>query len=123
MLTKMLPLLVVGAGAYKNSDKIKLALNFFTVAGVQVEMSNICKVIKLDSIDGQIPSEDPEKFAAYVRANIKTQDGKPGRDFSKDMWNTPYKLEIKGRIATVVSAGPDKQFGTKDDVRASTDIY
>ena len=119
----MLPLLIATGGAYKNQDKIKQALNFFTVASVQVEMSNICKVIKLDSIDGEIPSEDPEKFAAFIRANIKAQNGAEGRDFSKDMWNTPYRLEIKKRVATVISAGPDQKFNTKDDVRATTDIY
>lgn len=123
MLTKMLPLLIVGGGAYKNQDKINQALNFFTVASVQVEMSNICKVIKLDSIDGEVPSDDPEKFAQYVRANIKAQNGAQGRDYSKDMWNIPYKLELKNRVATVVSAGPDQKFNTKDDVRASTDLF
>ena len=123
MLTKLLPLLVVGAGVYKNSDKISRILNLATVAGVQIEMKSICKQIKLDSIDGTLPSVEPAEFAKYLRANIRSQDGQGNRDYSNDMWGMPYRLVIKDRIATVSSAGPDKVFGTSDDVRASTDLF
>lgn len=33
-----------------------------------------------------------------------------------DEWNNEYKFEIKGNKITITSAGPDKKFGTKDDI-------
>ena len=123
MLAKLLPLLVAAGGVYKNQDKIKQLFDFSAGLGSQMEMATICKVIHLDSLDGSIPSSDLDSFAAYIRANIKPQKGQAMRDFSKDMWGTPYRLEVKKRVATVISAGPDKKFDTGDDVRASTDLF
>lgn len=33
-----------------------------------------------------------------------------------DEWNTEYKFETKGNKITIVSAGPDRRFATKDDI-------
>ena len=123
MLAKLLPLTIAVVGVTKNADKIKRMVDQFKTPAIQVEMSNICKVIHLDSIDGTIPDTDPEIFAAYIRRNIMAQKSDVTRDFSKDFWGTQYRLEVKNRVATVVSAGPDKSFDTKDDVRASTDLF
>lgn len=35
-----------------------------------------------------------------------------------DPWDTEYKLEVKGKKFVVISAGPDTQFGTEDDIRS-----
>lgn len=35
-----------------------------------------------------------------------------------DPWDTEYKLEVKGKKFVVISAGPDGQFGTEDDIRS-----
>ena len=35
-----------------------------------------------------------------------------------DPWDTEYKLEGKGKRFVVISAGPDTQFGTDDDIRS-----
>ena len=35
-----------------------------------------------------------------------------------DPWDNEYKLEIKGKRFAVISAGPDGQFGTDDDIRS-----
>ena len=37
-----------------------------------------------------------------------------------DPWDTEYKLEVKGKKFVVISAGPDTQFGTEDDIRSDT---
>ncbi len=37
-----------------------------------------------------------------------------------DPWDTEYKLETKGKRFVVISAGPDTQFGTEDDIRSDT---
>ena len=33
-----------------------------------------------------------------------------------DSWRTPYRFEKNGKAWTITSAGPDRKFGTKDDV-------
>ena len=35
-----------------------------------------------------------------------------------DPWNNDYKFESKGMKFVVISAGPDGQFGTEDDIRS-----
>jgi len=35
-----------------------------------------------------------------------------------DPWDTEYKIEVKGKRFVVISAGPDAQFGTEDDIRS-----
>lgn len=39
---------------------------------------------------------------------------KPGQ--LVDSWRTPYRVEKDGKAWTITSAGPDRKFGTKDDV-------
>jgi hypothetical protein len=38
-----------------------------------------------------------------------------------DPWGTPYRLSLVGDGVVVECAGPDKQFGTDDDLRNDTD--
>jgi hypothetical protein len=33
-----------------------------------------------------------------------------------DSWGTTYRLEVRGREVRVISAGPDRTFGTPDDL-------
>jgi len=35
-----------------------------------------------------------------------------------DPWDTEFKIEVKGKRFVVISAGPDGQFGTEDDIRS-----
>jgi type II secretion system protein G len=35
-----------------------------------------------------------------------------------DPWDNEYKLEVKGKKFVVISAGPDAQFGSEDDIRS-----
>ena len=43
---------------------------------------------------------------------------KGGEGAIQDPWGTEYKLEKKGAKYYIVSAGPDLQFGTEDDIRS-----
>ena len=43
---------------------------------------------------------------------------KGGEGAIQDPWGTEYKLVTKGTKYYVVSAGPDMQFGTEDDIRS-----
>ena len=35
-----------------------------------------------------------------------------------DPWDTDFKIEVKGKKFVIISAGPDTEFGTEDDVRS-----
>ena len=35
-----------------------------------------------------------------------------------DPWDTEFKIEVKGKKFVIISAGPDTEFGTEDDVRS-----
>lgn len=35
-----------------------------------------------------------------------------------DPWNNEFKLEVKGKKCVAISAGPDGEFGTSDDIRS-----
>ena len=37
---------------------------------------------------------------------------------ARDPWDNDYKFETKGQKFVVISAGPDMQFGTEDDIRS-----
>jgi type II secretion system protein G len=43
-----------------------------------------------------------------------------GEGALEDPWGTMYKLEKKGKRYVVVSAGPDMDWGTDDDIRSDT---
>jgi general secretion pathway protein G len=43
-------------------------------------------------------------------------DGGEGALF--DPWDNEYKLEVTGKRFAVISAGPDGEFGTEDDIRS-----
>jgi len=40
-----------------------------------------------------------------------------GEDITKDAWRTALKYELVEGVPEISSAGPDKQFGTADDIR------
>lgn len=91
----------------------------------QQEVRSLCSMIH-GSYGGD-PSYFPNKSDAYWTDFIRSQmdTGAKGRDTGKDIWQTPYrvrKLEtVPGRGCpgfTVISAGPDKTFGTGDDISA-----
>ena len=35
-----------------------------------------------------------------------------------DPWDTDFKIEVKGKKFVIISAGPDTEFGTEDDIRS-----
>ncbi len=123
MLAHLIPLVLAVGGVGANKDKIAKMIEAFSSPAVQMEMSNICKVIHLDSIAGIVPSTDPALFEEYIRKNLTAQQDAIPRDYSKDMWGTSYRLDIKNNVATVISAGPDKLSNTGDDLRASTSLF
>lgn len=59
---------------------------------------------------GRLPK--PLEFGRYMRSTLMASSG-------TDPWSTPYHLVIDRRGARVVSAGPDRELGTADDLQES----
>jgi hypothetical protein len=117
-LFKLIPIATLAYGGVANQNMIKSQmgkiLNITQSTAVQVEVNDISKMIYLDTIDGTAP-KDQNQFVDYVRRNMRTKTGQ-SRDTSKDFWGTEYRYEHPSGRIRVVSAGPDKQFGTDDDI-------
>jgi hypothetical protein len=69
-------------------------------------------LIEADAVSNGLPA--PERYSGYLRDSGGYTLG--GRDMSQDPWETPYTLSIEGDTYSVRSAGPDKEYGTEDDV-------
>jgi hypothetical protein len=119
---KIIPLITVAGGTAASSPQIKAQLEKIlettqTVA-VQQEVNDIAKMVYLDVVGEHAPK--PEEFAAYLKKNMRAANG-GARDTSLDIWGTPYGLvyDTANHVVYVISAGPDKQYNTADDVYAS----
>ena len=121
-IAKLIPLLTVAGGAAASSPKLKAQIAKIVqatqVVVTQQEISDIAKMVYLDTIDGTQPK--PEEFADYLKRNMRTKDG-ISRDTSKDQWGQSYRLTYnkQRRELVVLSAGPDAQYETADDIRGS----
>jgi hypothetical protein len=60
----------------------------------------------------QLPS--PREFQSFLAKQIYVQRA------GLDPWGTPYSLQITRDSIIILSAGPDKERGTADDIREST---
>jgi hypothetical protein len=118
---KLLPLLAVGAIANHSKDAIEqrlAALNFnprqFVV---QNSMKNILYSIQLRNVGEESISIKPD-VPSYIRQIASSNAGDP----AKDPWGTYYKLFQRGNAVVIISAGPDKQFATQDDLTRTTPL-
>jgi hypothetical protein len=121
-LAKLLPVLTVVGGAAASSPNVKAqiakVMETTRVIATQQEVSDIAKMIYLDTIDGKPPK--PEELTEYLRTHMRAANNTK-RDFSTDQWGTSYKLayDKPRRELSVTSAGPDENFETADDIRGS----
>lgn len=60
------------------------------------------KVTSLDDLTVEVIGIDGQKHEPFINAN-------------RDPWGTPFKYDAEALI--IISAGPDKTFGTKDDIQ------
>lgn len=119
MITRFLPLILMGSLGYKNLDKLKPLLQVSNVTVSQSEVGNIAQVLNIDRLDSSLPGTDPASFANYLRKNLKRSADKSKRDMAADPWGNAYRLKVgKNNSFQVSSAGPDGRFGTNDDIRA-----
>lgn len=114
-LGKILPLLIIAGAAKEGVEKMQPLLDYSQSVAVQSEMNNLTRMILLDyTTDEYLPTD--EEFPDWVR---RSQQTKGNRDPANDSWGTPYRLERhEGGIVIIRSAGKDKKYDTKDDLKS-----
>lgn len=91
-------------------------LNFFKVHLTRYELSGLVQAISAKAMTSRsIPSA--QNFQQYVRDTMQSS-----RDPSLDYWKTPYAFQRNGKIGAVFSAGPDRRYGTADDIRQEFEL-
>ncbi len=118
-------MITVAGGAAASSPNVKAqiakVMEATKVVATQREISDIAKMIYLDTIDGSQPR--PEDFAEYLRKNMRTTNNIK-RDTSLDQWGKAYTLTYNKQKKEIVvtSAGPDQNYGNTDDIRGAYPI-
>lgn len=117
MIMRMIPLVVLVAGIYKGADRIKPLLQTGNVMQAQVELQGISRLVTAEIVSGN-PIE-PRNFSEYLKKNLVLQNNDFQKDTSKDPWGIAYQLRYEKTRAVIRSAGPDRQYGTPDDLQTS----
>ena len=116
-LLKLLPVAVIGYVAWFNTGSLRKA--FDVVGQVQttlasVEINNIARAIRMDYEDSRrLPLDN---FSEFLELNMVEAGGKKTRNRSRDSWGTPYRLQQTAKGFAIQSAGPDRAWGTADDI-------
>jgi hypothetical protein len=84
----------------------------FRRAGARSDADRLLRTLIADHQQGHALPE-PRRFSQW--AARRYSEG----SMEFDPWGTPYFLERSGNRLTVGSAGPDRQRGTVDDIRAT----
>jgi len=123
-LFRILPIIAVGVAIFLSKGAVKDNLDVVgkvqtaTTSGLEVE--GICDLVVSEFLEeGRLPADD---FSKFLAANTQTGKGQQTRDRSKDPWGTHYKLKVVTYGFEVLSAGPDAQWGTDDDIRATRSV-
>lgn len=121
-LSKVMPLIVLsGIGVHFGPAMQAKLLAFFNGEKAVIcryNMQIIYKAALYESLSGDKP--DLSDFPAFIRRNIRTT--KKGYDTSLDPWGTQYTYQINGKTLKIISAGPDEQAGTKDDIEIEGEL-
>jgi hypothetical protein len=74
----------------------------------QSEIGQVIRELIQDRNNGYLPPPEDE-FEVYIHRRVEDSDGLDG-------WGTPYALVQDPDSVAVVSAGPDREFDTDDDI-------
>jgi hypothetical protein len=126
LITKVLPLFVMVGGGVKFAQQSAGLLSIVETSTVQTELSQMAQVIRLDALTDPQSVPTPETFSAYLKRMMTNTSGRTDivRDYSLDRWGQPFRLLVSSDSErSIASAGPDKRFGTQDDLTVKFRLY
>lgn len=129
MIERLLPLALMGSMGYKgyeNKETVTGKVQEFVHSIERVvnyqRISTVAHALELAMIDENPPKiEDPRVFKDTVKRLVGIGK-KGGGDATKDFWGTELRIQVKGNLFAVFSAGPDLKWGTNDDQRVVAEI-
>lgn len=103
-------------------EQMKYFTDIVKITLTQHEVNSIAhQIYGMTIVDGRIPDQSSEDWAAYIRANMKADV--PGRDSAKDYWDKFYEIREVDQVPglskegfIVKSCGPDTLENTDDDI-------
>lgn len=121
ILTKLLPVAALGVVGIMNSDILKDNLSIVhrakMAATAGIEMRALADAVAMEySNNSRLPILN---FSHFLATSMEEKGGGQTRDPSQDLWATPYRItvDVKANGFTVWSAGPDKTWTNKDDLK------
>ncbi|NDE15176.1 hypothetical protein EBZ80_09640 [bacterium] len=129
MIERLLPLALMGSMGYKGYEKKEVVTGKVQEFVHSVErvvnyqrMSTVAHALELAMIDEHPPRIDDQRvFKETVQRLVGI--GRKGKgDASKDFWGTELRIQVKGNLFAIFSAGPDMKWGTSDDQRVVAEI-
>lgn len=126
-VAKLLPLLVMGGITAHSGGAIKERLAGALGAKDQIiakqRLTAILDAAALHVASGEeLELDSPEKLRTFTRRAVRIK-GSDRADPSLDPWGKRIKAKLGARGLTLISAGPDRKFGTSDDVVVRRDIF
>lgn len=90
-------------------EKSEPVLNRIFVRSAEHEIEEIVAGLRqMESVEGRLPA--PREWAAWLDARYRG-------DRVRDSWGNLYGFEVTDDSFAVVSYGPDRELGTRDDIR------
>lgn len=113
---------IIGQAAGIGGEQMKYFTDIVKITLTQHEVNSIAhQLYGRTLMDGRIPNQSSEEWAAYIRANMKADV--PGRDVAKDYWEKFYEISEVDPVPglskegfIVKSYGPDTLENTEDDI-------
>lgn len=112
--------MLLGIGAHSKealTARLAFVLDLRYSMVTQMDLTTIMKQVQLDAAGEQ--NYEIKDFRKFIEQNLDKNDS---RDVTVDGWGTPYQHEIKNARVRIASAGPDKTFGTADDLEVSGNL-
>ncbi len=114
ILAQVVVVLLIAGGIYQNRTAMRRAISPIVdmpkITGTREEVGRIVDSLSKEETLHGLPA--PDDLGAYLRENTQSKTG----DASKDLWETPFRLEVTATSFAVRSAGPDREYETDDDV-------
>jgi len=127
LLSRLIPLLMLGGvGAHSGAAVQERVKSVFGVAETVVtrqRMIAVTSAVRLHVASGDVLNfRSDAAFRKFVQKNVRIKGDDRG-DASLDMWGTPFKGKLSREGLTISSAGPDKKFGTQDDIVVTNNVF
>lgn len=121
-MLKSLIIVTAMSGAYLRGASVTQSV--FSAGHKMVAQQRIGVVISqinLAAASGDVVEfRSVDQFRRWVRSYVRVENGS---DPSVDPWGTVLGVQMAEAKIIVTSAGPDKHYGTVDDIKMSTSMY